>query len=70
MSRAARVTAILADTDFRETVTALEGQLTRKVMGRSTPEGDRIEALHQYHALQTVLSALRSVASEKDETST
>lgn len=67
MSQAERISAILADTDFRETVTGLEAQLTRKVMGKATPPEDRAEALNLFHALQMLLSTLRSVASNKDE---
>jgi len=70
MSRADRVSAILADEDFRGTVKALEDQLTRKVMGRQTSSEDRADALNQYHALQAVIASLRSVASDKEETST
>jgi len=65
--RANRISAILADQDFCETVKALESQLTRKVMSRATSSEDRAEALGQFHAMQAVLSALRAVASEKDE---
>lgn len=67
MARSERIAAILADEDFQWATKRLEAQLTRKVMALATTQEDRETALHTYHGLQAALAALRSVASEKEE---
>ena len=62
MTRAKRIEQLLADEDFRAVVAVVEQRLTRKVMGQTTEDEDRRQALAQYHGLQILLGALRSEA--------
>lgn len=64
-----RIKALLADQDFSELVDRMKADLTKRVMARRTSDEDRASALAQFHALDTLLSQMRSEAQNtKDAT--
>jgi len=67
MARSERIAAILADEDFGGLISQIKGQLTQRVMAPATLEEDRQKALAEYHALERVLSAMRSHKFDADQ---
>ena len=68
MSRAEKISAILADEDFQAVVADARDQFTRKVMARHTSAEDRADALAQAHALESLMGHLSAAAhKQKDE---
>jgi len=68
MSKSERIKSLLSDSDFLDVVADTRAALTKKVMSKGTAEEDRLEALAEYHALDTLLGKMRSHAQNaKDE---
>lgn len=57
-----RVKAILADEDFVQIVRKVKDDLTREVMAKKTADERRSDALAEYHAVDSLISKMRSIA--------
>lgn len=61
------IARILRDDDFKALADRMRDQLTRKVMAHGTVQEERDEALHQYWALDTLISKMRTEAQKAEE---
>lgn len=66
MSKSQRIKSILNDDDFKGVVDDIRASLTKKVMHKGTAEEERPKLLAEFHALETLMSKMRSIAQDAE----
>lgn len=62
MSKQRRIKSLLGDDDFLSVVSETRDALTKKVMRKATSDEERLQALAEYHALDTLMARMRNHA--------